>query len=118
MKYQSDFDRADRVGQQIHELVARLFLTGVEDPRLRGIQIVDVDMSPNLRNARIYYVMLDGEEPTEEAKNAAEGVAGFIKSEIGKQLRLRYIPDVELRFDEAVLKGRHIDNLLSNLRDD
>ena len=118
MKYQSDFERSDRVGQQIHEIVARLFLTEIEDPRLRKIQIIDVDMSPNLRNARVYYVMLHGEEPSKEVKEAVQGVAGFVKHEISSRLSLRYVPDIDFRFDEAVLRGRHIDNLLSKLHDD
>lgn len=113
-----DFQRSDRVGQQIHELVAQLFVTTISDPRLTEVEITDVDVSPNLRNARIYYVLREGEEPTREVREALKGVARFIKSRLGGELQLRYVPSVEFRFDEAADKGRRIDELLSDLKDD
>ena len=111
-------NRAQRVGQQVHQIVASLLLTAVSDPRLESIQVTDVEMTPDLRQARVYYVMLDGNEPPEEVFEAVERVAGFIKSHLGSELRLRYVPEVEFRFDEAQLRGRRIDDLLSGIREE
>jgi ribosome-binding factor A len=117
MTSQRGFARSERVGQQIHELVARLLITEVDDPRLARVQVTEVDVSPNLRNARVFYILLEGGEADSEIREALEGVTGWIRKEIGANLRLKYVPDVEFRFDEAMMRGRRIDDLLTGLRD-
>lgn len=112
------FQRADRVGQQVHQEVARIFLTDISDPRLQGLEITDVDMTPDLRNARIYYTLLEQEDPPAGLEEVLEGVVGFVRSELASRLELKYVPEVQFFFDEAVRRGRRIDELLSNLRDD
>ena len=111
------FDRSDRVSQQLHREIARLFLSEINDPRLEEIQIVDVESTPDLRVARVYYTMMHGEEPGEQVQPALEGVTGFVKNQLASVLELRYIPEVEFVFDESVLKARRIDELLSGLDD-
>ncbi len=118
MSNQRSFQRADRVSQQVHEEVARLFLTEINDPRVQGLQITDVEMTPDLRNARIYYAMRDDEEVPEDMGEVLDGVAGFVRSQLASRLKLKYVPEIRFYYDEAVRRGRRIDDLLSNLRDD
>lgn len=108
------------MGQQIHELVARLLITDVDDQRLRQVQVTEVDVSPNLRNARVYYTVmgLDTSVEDREVRDALKGVVGWIKSHIASELSLKYVPDVEFRFDEALMRGRRIDDLLAGKDDD
>lgn len=118
MRYQDDFGRSDRVGQQIHEIASRLFLTHIEDPRLQEIQIVEVDVSPDLKNARLYYLLFSGQEPEPGVDQALDRVAGLVRRAVSRELRLKYVPKIEFRFDEASMRGRRIDDLLSKLRED
>ena len=118
MKKRSGVSRAERVGQQVHQVVARLLLTGVDDPRLREIQITGVELSPDLRSGKIYFVMLSGEEPDPEVLEGVGRLTGFVRSHLASELSLRYVPELEFKFDEAVLRGRRIDDILSNLRED
>ncbi len=117
MSDQHGFDRSDRVEQLVHREVARLFLNEVNDPRLKGVEIIDVDMTPDLRLGRIYYMMIDGEPPSEDVEEALEGIEGFVKTTLGSRLEMRYVPDVEFVFDASILHGRRIDELLSDLDD-
>ena len=118
MKKRRGYQRADRVGQQIHEVVARLFIEDISDPRLSGVEITDVDLAPDLRNAKIYYTLRGGESPPPELAGVLDGVVGFIQGKLGAELELQYVPMVEFRFDEAAEKGRRIDELLSDLNRD
>lgn len=117
MKKQPGFDRSDRVSQQVHEVVARLFITEVNDPRLEEVEIVDAEVAPDLRNARIYYIMRHGEPPAEGIDEVLEGVAGFVQGRLADELQMKYIPELEFRFDESILKGRRIDELLAGIDD-
>ncbi len=109
------FGRAAQVGQQIHRIVARLFVTEVNDPRLEGVEIVDVDLTPDLRNAHIYYMMLDGEPPSSEVQKALNGTTKFVQSKLAERLAVKYIPGIQFRFDKSILEGRRIDELLEDL---
>ncbi len=109
------FQRADQVGQQIHRIVGRLFVNEINDPRLEKVEIVDVDLTPDLRNAHVFYMMRDGEPPSKDVKAAIQGVAKFVQAKLAERLAVKYIPEIQFRFDKSILEGRKIDALLRDL---
>ena len=109
------FHRNKRVAQQVHELIARLLLTELDDPRIQTVQITDVEVSPDLQYGTAYYVMLDEREPSEEVQEGLDAAVGFIKREIGNRLELKYVPAIEFEYDESVERGRRMEALLEDL---
>jgi ribosome-binding factor A len=109
------FDRNKRVAQQLHESIARMLLMELDDPRIQSVQITDVEVTPDLRYATVYYVMLDEREQSEEVQQGLEAAIGFIKREIGKRLELKYVPDLEFEYDESVERGRRMEKLIDGL---
>lgn len=109
------FDRNKRVAQRLHEVIARLLLLELDDPRIQSVQITDVDVTPDLRYATAYYVMLDEREPSEEVQGGLDAALGFIKREIGKRLDLKYVPELEFEYDESVERGRRMEALIDEL---
>jgi ribosome-binding factor A len=109
------FDRNKRVAQQLHESIARLLLMELDDPRIQSVQITDVEVTPDLRYATAFYVMLDEREPSEEVQEGLDAALGFIKREIGKRLELKYVPDLEFEYDESVERGRRMEALIDDL---
>lgn len=109
------FDRNKRVAQQLHESIARLLLLELDDPRIQSVQITDVEVTPDLRYATAYYVMLDEREPSEDVQEGLDAAVGFIKREIGKRLDLKYVPDLEFEYDESVERGRRMEALIDEL---
>lgn len=115
MKQKRSYKRTERVGQQLHEVIAGLLLTDADDPRLQMVQVTAVEMSPDLRYAKVFFIMLDGEEPEDGVEPALERFAGFAQRSIGEQLRLQFVPRLTFKFDEAVMRGRAMDELLAKL---
>ncbi|MGM0556006.1 MAG: 30S ribosome-binding factor RbfA [Myxococcota bacterium] len=109
------FDRNKRVAQQLHETIARMLLMELDDPRIQSVQITDVEVTPDLRYATVYYVMLDEREQSEEVQQGLEAAIGFIKREIGKRLELQYVPGLEFEYDESVERGRRMEALIDDL---
>lgn len=109
------FDRNKRVAQQLHESIARLLLLELDDPRIQSVQITDVEVTPDLRYATVFYVMLDEREPSEDVQEGLDAALGFIKREIGKRLELKYVPDLEFEYDESVERGRRMEALIDDL---
>ncbi|SFD84975.1 ribosome-binding factor A [Thiohalospira halophila DSM 15071] len=118
-----EYGRNRRMGDQLQRELADLVRTQVKDPRAEGVTISEVDVSPDMRNARVYIARLGGEaEAIEEAVEALSGAAGFLRRELGRRLHARRIPELRFRadtsFDRAAHLSRVIDDAVSRDRGD
>ena len=95
-----DFKRSDRVSDLIHSEVAKIFSTEVRDPRLSGITIMKVELSPDMKKAFIFFSSLNSfnDEEEKDLLKGLEKVKGFIRSSLSKRLNMRRTP--ELKFKE------------------
>lgn len=104
--------RAARVAQSLREVVSVLLQRQIKDPRVSMVTVTDVQMSPDLRNARIYYTC-PGEQG--ERDRAAEGLkraAGFMRAQVTRELNLRYAPDLRFEYDHSIEAVDHVNRLL------
>ena len=115
MKQKRAYKRSDRVGQNMLEVLASLVLVDVKDPRVKQVQLTAVDPSPDLKFARVYYILLDKREADEDAQAGLERAAGFLRKELGEKLQIRHVPELRFVYDESVERGRRIDDILNNL---
>lgn len=92
-----------------------MLLTEVDDPRVQQVQVTDVDVTPDLQIAHVYYVLLDQRAEDPEVQSGLERSVGYIKHELSNRLELRVVPELKFKYDESVERGRRMDELLSNL---
>jgi len=104
-----------QLSEDIRGVVANLFVKGViRDPRLQGITIHHVKLSPDLRIAKIYYITPKDSDRFEIQK-LLKPVAGYVRKMIGQQLFVRYIPEVHFYYDDNVDHSLAINELLSEI---
>ena len=109
--------RSERVGGQLREEISRAVQRIVKDPRIHGVTVTEVKLSSDLRYARVYYSLI-GEDPRRaEAQEGLKSATGVIRREVGRNLQLRYVPDIEFFFDDSLGNAEHIENLLRRIRD-
>ena len=97
--------------------ISNLLLFKVKDPRLRGIiTLTEVKMSKDLRHAYVYYSLMGTNEQKGDAQAGFESAKGFIRKAVGDSLHLRYVPDIQFRYDESLEQGQRIDKLLGEAR--
>jgi ribosome-binding factor A len=108
-------NRTHRVGDQILKEISNLLLRKVKDPRLKGVSVTDVVMSRDLRHAYVYYSLFWEGQQKKEAHEGFESAKGFIRREIGERLQLRYVPDIQFRYDESLDYGQKMERLLAQL---
>ncbi len=109
------FKRSEKVAEAIHEMVSELLVKGLKDPRIGFVTITGVKVTDDLHLATIYFTVIgsDAEKKgTEEGLNSARG---YIRKELGKNLRMRYVPDIIFRYDESVEYGSRIESLLKEI---
>ena len=108
------FPRAERVEQQIREVLGEA-VTDLKDPRIGFATITSVKMSPDLRNARVYVSALGTEEAREATIEAIQHAAPHLRSVVGREVRLKHLPFLEIIEDQTAEQGERIEQLLRGL---
>ncbi len=107
--------RSDKVAEAIHELVSGLLIKGVKDPRIGFATVTGVKVADDLHLATIYFTVIGDDSDKKSAERGLNSARGFIRKEMAKSLRMRYVPDIIFKYDESVDYGRHIDTLLDEI---
>lgn len=109
--------RKDRLAEEIKKIVSNAFLMKVRDPRLKmAVNVTAVDVSPDGRNAKIYYVVFSGSE-RDEVAHALKKVEPLIRKEIAENMRARYVPNIRFAYDTSLEYSRHIESILHDIKD-
>lgn len=109
------FRRADRVGDLIRRELSRLLLREVKDPRLDHVVVTAVHLSPDLRHARVFFTSgVAGTDRGAELRGL-QAAAGFLRGQLGRNLRLRYAPELTFEADDSVDRSLHIAALLKQV---
>ncbi|MCS7163763.1 MAG: 30S ribosome-binding factor RbfA [Thermodesulfovibrio sp.] len=109
------YKRSQRLRVLLREEVADIILHKIKDPRLGFITVTDVELSDDLRVAKVFVSVLKAEEKqiTLQILNDAKG---YVRSEIAKRLRIKIIPTFEFLFDDSIDRGFRIDQLLREIK--
>src|SRR6266851_463204 len=109
--------RPDRVGHLVQQKLAQLFTRGLKDPRVGLVTITGVKMSPDLREARVYWTVHGEPAVRQETAHGIEAARGWLRREVGGALGLRVVPDLHFTYDEAIDRGDRIERLLREVHD-
>ncbi|QSV45194.1 ribosome-binding factor A [Geobacter benzoatilyticus] len=109
------YKRSDKVSEAIHELVSSLIVKGLKDPRIGFMTITGVKVTDDIRHATIFYTVMGGEDERKATAQGLNSAVGFIRKEVGKELRLRFAPEIIFKYDDSIEYGNRIDKLLKEI---
>lgn len=115
--------RAGRLGEEIRKVVSDLLLKEIKDPRLSGIvSISAVEVTADYSYATLYITVLDStdvdgsaDDRRQEVLDAFQSAKGLIRREIGRRIKLKFVPDILFKIDTSLEYGRHISQVLEKL---
>ena len=115
--------RAVRVSEQIHHELAELIRAEVKDPRLGMVTVNQVDLTPDYAYATVWYsVIPDDPASVERTQQGLAAAAGFLRSQIGRRVRIHTTPELRFRHDPSIQHGiamsRLIDDAVARRADD
>jgi len=113
--------RATRVAEGLRQELAVLVSQSLRDPRVRGAVVSRVEMTDDLREARVYVRVLEGTDDKERKKELVLGLsraAGMLRHEVTKALKLRVAPELKFFFDEGDDKRTRVESLLMEIEHD
>lgn len=104
--------RPRRVGDQIRAILAELVQQQVKDPGLGFVTVTEVRMSSDLQYATVFVSVMGDPESEAESLATLQRAAPFLRSEVGRRLRLRHTPEMRIRLDQTLAQSDRIDELL------
>lgn len=107
----NDFSRTDRIAEQIKRELATLIRNHVKDPRVGMVAILDVKVTKDLAQAKVYFDMLEADSH-KESEQALNRAAGFLRRELGRAVKLRATPALKFIYDDTELKANQLSHLI------
>jgi ribosome-binding factor A len=111
------FKRSERVSDQMKQEIADILMRKLKDPRVGFVTVTDVAVADDLRNATVYVSIYGSDAEKQASLKGLRSAAAFIRSELGKRMRMRYLPELLFRFDATVERGAHIMELLREIEE-
>lgn len=108
--------RQDRVREVIRREVSTILHDELNDPRLGFITVTRVEMTPDLRYARIFFSVLGKEEDYQKTQEALDSALGFIRSKIAQRINLRLAPDISFKADRSSEYSVRIQEVLEEVK--
>ena len=106
-----DFNRSDRVAGSLRRELARIIQMEARDPEIGFISLSDVEVSRDLAHAKVFVTVFEPEK-AEASIRALNQRAGFLRSLLGKEMRIRAVPELHFHHDASVETGRQMDELI------
>jgi ribosome-binding factor A len=107
-----DFQRTDRIAEQLKRELAQLIQYEVKDPRLVGwITVSDVTVTRDLQFAKVYVSFLateTSEDDIQQSMDILKQSVPFLRSQLAKRMQLRKMPDLTFIYDDSMQKGNHL----------
>jgi len=109
--------RPERVAHLMRREIADILERRLRDPRLHhGVNVTDVEVTPDLSLARVYVSILPGGDERERSLRTLHRAAGFVRRELASRLSLREVPEIRFQLDPSIETGARVDDLLRRLQ--
>lgn len=107
--------RAVRLAQSIKEEFSRMLREDLKDPRLGFVTVTDVEVSEDLRYAKIFVSIFGQDQDVKNSMEVLNHATGYVRCELGKAIRIRHIPEVSFHYDQSIEHGDRISKLLRDI---
>jgi ribosome-binding factor A len=111
-----DNPRAKRLGEQIQRELTELLRRDVKDERIGNVTITAVNVSGDLRIARVFYLIFGKDGPDVKVQRGLESAAGFLRNALSKALMIRYTPTLTFELDTTIEHGVRLTQLINSLK--
>ena len=109
------YKRSARIAELLKIKISEIILRKINDPRISSVTITKVDLSNDLRHAKIYFSLMGTAEEEKRSIEGLQNATSYIKSIIGHELGLRYVPELRFEFDEFYQQSVKIVDLLGKI---
>lgn len=110
------YPRVNRLNEEVKKLISHIIRNDLRNPAISHLtSVVAVDITRDLRYATVYISVLGNNNEKNETIKALKKSAGYVRREVGKQIKVRYTPEVIFKLDESIEKGIEMYNKISKV---
>lgn len=107
--------RQEKLGEQIAIEVSDLLRTRLKDPRVGFASVTHVEVSGDLRHAKIYVSVMGERDEQKQTIEALHHATGFLRRELAGRLTVRFMPEIVFKLDTSIEQGAHVLGLIRKL---
>lgn len=108
--------RPERVQEAIRQEVSKIVQNEIKDPRLGFITITTVELTRDLRYARVFFSVLGEEKDKKLALKGLKSAKGYIKGLLADRIKLRYMPEIEFKIDDSYEHTMRVHDILDKIK--
>ena len=113
-----EYPRTARINTQIQRELAELIRDELRDPRVKGVTLTSVEVSPDMRHAKIHVSVLSLQGKPQDAAKALNGAAGKLRQALKHRLAIKHIPELHFHGDATAASADHINKLIRQAREE
>ena len=110
--------RPSRVAEQIRAILSDSIRDEVRDPRVGFVTLTEVDLSPDLKQARVFVSLLGSQADRDAAVEALNHAAAFLRTLLARRARLKYTPALRFVSDDTLERGSRVEQIIQGLHTD
>ncbi|WP_027634225.1 30S ribosome-binding factor RbfA [Clostridium hydrogeniformans] len=110
--------RSGRINEEVKKELSEIIRYEIKDPRLTAmISITQVDVTKDLKYAKVYISIFGKEEEKETCLNILKSSKGFMRRALGNRIKLRCVPELIIELDNSIEHGMYIDSLIHKIKE-
>ncbi|MFP4021937.1 MAG: 30S ribosome-binding factor RbfA [Halanaerobium sp.] len=109
--------RAVRVGELLKEEISQIVLREMKDPRIGFVSVTDVEVSGDLRHAKVFISVYGTDKEKEETLEGLQQAQGFVRKLVGERVKIHHTPEIIFRYDDSIENGVHISEIIKDLKE-
>lgn len=110
--------RPQRLALEIQHEISQILLRNLKDRRIGFVTVTGVEMSPDLRHAKVYVSTMGNAAEKKASLDTLNHAAGWIRRELGQRIRIKFLPEIVFHYDTSQEYGERIDRLLDEIHED
>lgn len=111
-------NRSGRVAEEIKKELSYMLQTDMKDPRIGFVTITGVEVTTDLSQAKVYLSVFGDDAQRQDSLKVLSGAAGYMRTELGKKIRLRHIPELIFKIDSSIDYAQKIEKLISKINEE
>ena len=110
----ASYNRTQRIGEEIRKVVSTMLISGIKDYRINSmVSVTDVEVTNDLSYAYVYVSILGGNK--ESSMAGLKNASGYIRKEVGRNVKLRHTPEIIFKLDDSIEKGMYMESLIKKV---
>ena len=107
--------RQDQLGVVIGQELIDLIRTRMNDPRVGFASVTDVELTSDLRHAKVFVSVMGTEEEQKQSLQSLNRATGFLRHELAQRLTIRHTPELSFKLDQSIARGVHLVDLMNKV---